>query len=82
MEIISRVVEFEYLSFCVVKEGLANSIIGVERAGYEILVEIDYNGVGKLQYLMGHSEIETTLDVYTHFGYEEAKKEVGKVSGR
>ena len=34
-----------------------------------------------LQYLMGHSEIETTLDVYTHFGYEEAKKEVGKVNG-
>ena len=33
-----------------------------------------------LQYLMGHSEIETTLDVYTHFGYEEAKVEVGKVS--
>ena len=34
-----------------------------------------------LQYLMGHSEVATTMDVYTHFGYEEAKKEVGKVSG-
>lgn len=35
-----------------------------------------------LQYLMGHSEVATTMDVYTHFGYEEAKVEVGKVSGR
>ena len=32
-----------------------------------------------LQYLMGHSEVATTMDVYTHFGYEEAKKEVEKV---
>ena len=35
-----------------------------------------------LQYLMGHSEVATTMDVYTHFGYEEAKVEVGKLSGR
>lgn len=34
-----------------------------------------------LQYLMGHSEVATTMDVYTHFGYEEAKKEVVKMSG-
>lgn len=34
-----------------------------------------------LQYLMGHSEVATTMDVYTHFWYEEAKAEVGKVSG-
>lgn len=33
-----------------------------------------------LQYLMGHSEVATTMDVYTHFGYEEAKKEVCKMS--
>ena len=33
-----------------------------------------------LQYLMGHSEVATTMDVYTHLGYEEAKVEVGKVS--
>ena len=35
-----------------------------------------------LQYLMGHAEIATTMDVYTHLGYEEAKKEVEKVSGK
>lgn len=34
-----------------------------------------------LQYLMGHAEVATTMDVYTHFGYEEAKMEVEKVSG-
>lgn len=32
-----------------------------------------------LQYLMGHAEIATTMDVYTHLGYEEAKKEVEKM---
>ncbi len=40
-----------------VKEGLANSVIGTERLGAEILVETDYNGVGKLQYLMGQRGI-------------------------
>jgi len=34
-----------------------------------------------LQYLMGHSEVATTMDVYTHFGYEEVKIEVEKVKG-
>ena len=24
-----------------------------------------------LQYLMGHSDIEITMNVYTHFGYDE-----------
>lgn len=32
-----------------------------------------------LQYLMGHAEIATTMDVYTHLGYEDAKREVEKV---
>ena len=40
-----------------VKAGLAESKIGVERAGCEILVRTDYNGVGKLQYLMGQRGI-------------------------
>lgn len=47
-----------------VKEGLANSVIGIERAGYEILVETDYNGVGKLQYLMGQRGIEPINSEY------------------
>ena len=32
-----------------------------------------------LQYLMGHSEIETTLNVYTHLKYEDAKEEFEKL---
>ena len=47
-----------------VKEGLAASTIGVERAGYEILIETDYNGVGKLQYLMGQRGIEPVNSEY------------------
>ena len=47
-----------------VKEGLAASVIGIERAGYEILVETDYNGVGKLQYLMGQRGMEPTDSQY------------------
>ena len=47
-----------------VKEGLSHSVIGIERAGCEILVETDYNGVGKLQYLMGQRNIEPTASEY------------------
>lgn len=36
------------------------------------------NGVNPktLQYLMGHSDIGVTLNVYTHLGYEDAKEEL------
>jgi len=40
-----------------VKAGLAACRIGVERAGCEILIRTDYNGVGRLQYLMGQRGI-------------------------
>ena len=49
------------------KEGIDNSVIGVERAGYEILVTIDYNGVGKLQYIMGQRGIEP---IYSEYGVD------------
>ncbi|HOO28506.1 MAG TPA: integrase, partial [Lachnospiraceae bacterium] len=29
-----------------------------------------------LQYLMGHSDIATTLGIYTHIKYEDAEKEI------
>ena len=48
-----------------VKEGLGNSVIGTERAGHEIRVEIDYTGVGKLQYLMAQRRIEPINSEYT-----------------
>lgn len=34
-----------------------------------------------LQYLMGHGNVDLTLNTYTHFGYEDAKKSFAKVVG-
>ncbi len=33
-----------------------------------------------LQYIMGHSDIEVTLNTYTHFGFEEISEEVHRIS--
>lgn len=33
-----------------------------------------------LQYLMGHADIETTLNVYTHVGFEDAVEEMKKLN--
>lgn len=32
-----------------------------------------------LQYLMGHSEISVTLNVYTHLGFDDAKEELDRL---
>lgn len=32
-----------------------------------------------LQYLMGHSEISVTLNVYTHLGFDDAKEELERL---
>lgn len=32
-----------------------------------------------LQYLMGHSDISVTLNVYTHLGLADAKREIAKI---
>ena len=29
-----------------------------------------------LQYLMGHSDISVTMDVYTHIGFDDAEEEL------
>lgn len=34
-----------------------------------------------LQYLMGHSDISVTLNVYTHVGLEDAERELQKMQG-
>lgn len=33
-----------------------------------------------LQYLMGHADIGTTLNVYTHVNFEDAKEEIEKLN--
>ena len=34
-----------------------------------------------LQYIMGHSDISVTLNVYTHLNYDDAEEEMQKVVG-
>lgn len=33
----------------------------------------------RLQYLMGHSDVSTTLNIYTHMGYEKASEQMLKI---
>lgn len=48
-----------------VQEGLKNSVIGKMQAGYEVEVEIDYNGIGKILYLLGNEGMEPVSSDYT-----------------
>lgn len=41
-----------------VKEGLENCVIGTMVHGYEVLINTDYNGVGKVLYLLGQYGLE------------------------
>lgn len=55
--------EFAYRQIGVIKMSMAN-------AGMEVKT---------LQYLMGHSNVSVTLNVYTHSSYEHVKEEMEKV---
>lgn len=48
-----------------VKSGLSNCRIGRMRAGYEVEVNTDYNGIGKILYLLGNMGIEPLSGDYT-----------------
>ena len=48
-----------------VKEGLKNCTVGRMRAGQEVEVTTDYNGIGKILYLLGNAGIEPTASDYT-----------------
>lgn len=67
--------------------GLAASRIGVMRYGYDMTVVTDYNGVGKLQYLLGQRELpvydsdygqQVTLHFY--LPYEERESLTGAIT--
>lgn len=47
-----------------VKEGLSHCEIGVNRYGCELAVETDYNGIGKILYLLGQKGVEPTDSLY------------------
>ncbi len=47
-----------------VKEGLAHCVIGTRRFGHELEVVTDYNGVGKILYLLRQNGLEPTDSRY------------------
>lgn len=48
-----------------VKEGLKNCVIGTMRAGVRMAVETDYNGVGRILYLLSSRGLEPQNSEYT-----------------
>lgn len=48
-----------------VKEGLKECRVGVMRYGMEVKVGTDYNGIGKILYLLGQRGLEPTESSYT-----------------
>ena len=48
-----------------VQEGLKNCVIGRMRAGFEVEVQTDYNGIGKILYILGNIGIEPVASDYT-----------------
>ena len=48
-----------------VQEGLANSQIATLAFGTEVKVETDYNGIGKLQYILGKAGVSIQNSEYT-----------------
>ncbi len=47
-----------------VKEGLKNCSVGRMRYGYEVKVTVDYNGIGKILYLLGNAGLEPLSSDY------------------
>ena len=45
---------------------------------------LEYGKIGMnpktLQYLMGHSDISVTMNVYTHIGFDDAEEELKRMS--
>lgn len=48
-----------------VKEGLASCTTGIMRSGHEVTIGTDYNGIGRVLYLLGQRGIEAVESQYT-----------------
>lgn len=48
-----------------VQEGLKNSIITERHYAVKLFIDTDYNGIGKIQYLLGQRQITTLSSEYT-----------------
>ena len=38
-----------------------------------------YNDIYRVQYLMGHSDISVTMNVYTHISFDDAEEELKRM---
>lgn len=47
------------------KEGLKNSVIVTKKLGSKYEIDIDYNGIGKIQYIIGQMRLTTLDTIYT-----------------
>jgi len=73
-----------------VKKGLENCVTGINRAGVELSVQTDYNGIGKILYLLGQRQLVPEESLYTENvtlrvivpagAYEEICKEITEVT--
>ena len=58
---------------------LPTSTPHVCRHTYSTIMAVTGVSPKTLQYLMGHSDISVTLNVYTHIGFEDAANELKKL---
>ena len=49
------------------KEGLNNSVIVTKNLGSKYEIDTDYNGIGKIQYIIGQMGLTTLDTVYTNY---------------
>ena len=47
------------------KAGLEQSVVTERCSGYKVVIQTDYNGLGKLQYILGEMDIPTLDTIYT-----------------
>ncbi len=62
-----------------VQEGLRNSIIIEKQPGRTLKIDTDYNGIGKIQYILAQQEISVINTVYTNKVEIEAMVPLGKL---
>lgn len=55
-----------------VREGLRNAVILEKHPGIRLSIETDYNGIGKIQYLLNHAHIPILHSEYTDSVFLEA----------
>ena len=62
-------------------ENFMNIVLSAESVHYNNKEKIAKPGMNPktLQYLMGHSDISVTMNVYTHIGFDDAEEELKRI---